>query len=270
MVLSPIGYRAVARALQIIAPLLPGGHVPSANGGQFWVLRLGLYELERRKEQADDWAWMIDHTMHSGNGKCFLVVGVRLSVWNAQRLAALEEDPQASFALKHEDLSVFAIERMDSSTGEVVHQRLEELAEATGITPCCILSDQGADVRRAARLFCQAEGRSTVVRHDIAHAAATRFAEATKLRGALHIRIEKRIPMGGGLGGGSSNAASVLLALPALTGKILPTAEMLKIAASLGSDVPFFLLGGAAIALGRGEELYPAPDFPPLRGCDRA
>jgi hypothetical protein len=172
MSLSAIGFRATARALEIMAPLLPEGGAPSANGGQLWLLRMGLFELQRAKEQADDWVWMIDHTIQSGDGKCFLVVGVRLSDWNAKRLAALQSDPEGSFALAHQDLSVFAIEHMESSTGEAVHQQLEQLSQDTGITPCCILSDQGGDVRSAARRFGAADDRSTVVVHDIAHAVA--------------------------------------------------------------------------------------------------
>ncbi len=101
---------------------------------------------------------------------------------------------------------------------------------------------------------------------NLAHRAAVAFLERAKVRGSVSIAISKSIPMGGGLGGGSSNAASVLLALPALTGKTLPLVELMDLAGGLGSDVPFFLLGGAAIALGRGEELYPAPAFPALSG----
>ena len=76
----------------------------------------------------------------------------------------------------------------------------------------------------------------------------------------LRIRLTKRIPMGGGLGGGSSNAAAMLLALPPLLNKRLPFEKLLELAAELGSDVPFFLMGGTAIGLGRGTELYPLPD----------
>ncbi len=72
--------------------------------------------------------------------------------------------------------------------------------------------------------------------------------------------LDKRIPMGAGLGGGSSNAAAVLTALPALAGKQLPVEERVRLAESLGSDVPFFLYGGTAVGLGRGTELYPLPD----------
>jgi 4-diphosphocytidyl-2-C-methyl-D-erythritol kinase len=89
--------------------------------------------------------------------------------------------------------------------------------------------------------------------------AARAYAEAVSLRGRLHLSIEKRIPPGGGLGGGSSDAAATLLALPALTGRPLPFPALASLALALGSDVPFFLHGGAALGLGRGEELYPLP-----------
>ncbi|MEP7362626.1 MAG: 4-(cytidine 5'-diphospho)-2-C-methyl-D-erythritol kinase [Acidobacteriota bacterium] len=87
--------------------------------------------------------------------------------------------------------------------------------------------------------------------------AARGLAEATNLKGTLEITLTKRIPMGGGLGGGSTDAAAVLLAVPALTGRGLTAARLHELAAGLGSDVPFFLGGGTALGLGRGEELYP-------------
>ena len=69
LAVSSIGYRPAARALRIVAPMLPGGRFPSANGGQFWLLRMGLSELRRPKERADDWVWLIDHTIQTGHGK---------------------------------------------------------------------------------------------------------------------------------------------------------------------------------------------------------
>jgi 4-diphosphocytidyl-2-C-methyl-D-erythritol kinase len=74
--------------------------------------------------------------------------------------------------------------------------------------------------------------------------------------------IRKRIPLGAGLGGGSSDAAAVLIALPALAGKHIPRPELVRLAESLGSDVPFFLQGGTALGLGCGSEIYPLPDLP--------
>ena len=98
-----------------------------------------------------------------------------------------------------------------------------------------------------------------------ARAAQALFGEMG-IGGAVHIGIEKRIPMGAGLGGGSSDAAAVLLALPVLAGRVVPLSRLLALAAPLGSDVPFFLLGGTSLGLGRGEELYPLADFPALPG----
>lgn len=92
--------------------------------------------------------------------------------------------------------------------------------------------------------------------------AADLVLRALKAKCQLRIRLTKRIPMGGGLGGGSSNAAAMLLALPVLLKKKIPLEKLLELAAELGSDVPFFLIGGAAVGLGRGTELYPLPDSP--------
>jgi len=86
--------------------------------------------------------------------------------------------------------------------------------------------------------------------------------DALKLKATVNFKLLKKIPMGAGLGGGSSNAAAVLLSLPALARKPLPAAQLIQMAETLGSDVPFFLLGGTAMALGRGTELYPLPDLP--------
>jgi 4-diphosphocytidyl-2-C-methyl-D-erythritol kinase len=91
--------------------------------------------------------------------------------------------------------------------------------------------------------------------------AAQAVLDAMKLHGRVGFVLQKRIPMGGGLGGGSSNAASVLLALPVLAGRILPFEKLIEIGAQLGSDVPFFLSGGTAMALDRGTELYDLADI---------
>ncbi len=83
----------------------------------------------------------------------------------------------------------------------------------------------------------------------------------------VHIHIDKRLPVQGGLGAGSANAVAALLALESeLAGHgiaPLPGPEKLRIAAFVGSDVPLFLIGGAVLGVGRGEEVYPLPDIPP-------
>jgi 4-diphosphocytidyl-2-C-methyl-D-erythritol kinase len=100
--------------------------------------------------------------------------------------------------------------------------------------------------------------------------AARLVMEAMRATGRIEMRLTKRIPMGAGLGGGSSDAAAVLLALPALVGRALGhTMDLPKLSAlgeQLGSDVPFFLLGGTAVGIGRGSEVFPLPDAPSQQG----
>jgi 4-diphosphocytidyl-2-C-methyl-D-erythritol kinase len=98
---------------------------------------------------------------------------------------------------------------------------------------------------------------------NLAAKAARMVLDAMRLTGRIRVSLEKRIPMGSGLGGGSSDAASILLALPALAGSRLPMPTLARLAGELGSDVPFFLHGGTALGLGRGEELYPLEGPPP-------
>ena len=90
--------------------------------------------------------------------------------------------------------------------------------------------------------------------------AAHAVLDQMKVAGHVRFGLQKNIPMGGGLGGGSSNAAAVLLALPVLAGKWVPMERLMWMAHELGSDVPFFLEGGTQLGLGRGGELYPLPD----------
>jgi len=91
--------------------------------------------------------------------------------------------------------------------------------------------------------------------------AARLCLDQLRLTGKLEMRLDKKIPMGAGLGGGSSDAAAVLLALPVLAGGEIPVQRLIGIGRELGSDVPFFLLGGRAVGAGRGTELYPLTDL---------
>jgi len=90
---------------------------------------------------------------------------------------------------------------------------------------------------------------------NLAGRAAELFLEKTGLTKALAIKIDKSIPVGAGLGGGSSNAASVLMALNEMLDTGLPDDELKKMGSEIGSDVPFFILKGPAVATGRGEVL---------------
>ena len=85
---------------------------------------------------------------------------------------------------------------------------------------------------------------------------------ALQAKGRVAVEIEKKLPVQGGLGGASSNAVAALLGLERALKKALPTAERLKIAEEVGSDLPLFLVGGTVLGVGRGEQVYPLEDLP--------
>ena len=92
---------------------------------------------------------------------------------------------------------------------------------------------------------------------NLAHRAAEELRRFAGISKGVTITITKRIPVAGGLGGGSSNAAVVLIGLDRLWRLGLGTARLHPLARRLGADVPYFLMGGTALGLGRGDEVYP-------------
>jgi 4-diphosphocytidyl-2-C-methyl-D-erythritol kinase len=102
---------------------------------------------------------------------------------------------------------------------------------------------------------------------NLVHRAATAFLEAAGIREGLDIHLEKRIPLAAGMGGGSGNAATALLGLNEMFGLPLAPARLHELAACLGSDVPFFLQDGPALALGRGERVESLAPFRALQAA---
>ena len=151
-------------------------------------------------------------------------------------------------------------------TLDVLGKRPDGFHEIRSIFQTISLGDQlEIDCERSRRTEISIECEP-VIPDNIINRAAEAVLEEVKLRASVRFRLRKRIPMGGGLGGGSSNAAAVLLALPALLGKRIDAERLLAVATSLGSDVPFFLLGGTALVMGRGEEVHPFPQPKPSWG----
>jgi 4-diphosphocytidyl-2-C-methyl-D-erythritol kinase len=111
------------------------------------------------------------------------------------------------------------------------------------------------------RLTCNHPGVPTDSRNT-AWRMVERALERLGIAAEVHIEIDKRLPVQGGLGAGSANAAAALIGLERELGVSLPGADRLALAAEIGSDVPLFLIGGAVLGLGRGEEVFPLPDFP--------
>lgn len=116
------------------------------------------------------------------------------------------------------------------------------------------------------QLTCNERSLPTDSRNLVYRAAAA-FLERAGIKEGVRLRLEKRIPLAAGLGGGSGNAATTFLGLNELFGAPLSPAQLHELAASLGSDIPFFLQTKPGLATGRGERVQPLDWFPALRGA---
>jgi 4-diphosphocytidyl-2-C-methyl-D-erythritol kinase len=173
---------------------------------------------------------------------------MRASRWRAARVAS-----QAKVNLF---LRVLAREPNGYHRIETLFCRLD-LADAISIRPT-----NGPRTLDVGGIAIPAAGLGPVEK-NLAWRAAVAYSERTGWPGGFTIELDKRIPVGGGLGGGSSNAGAVLHALNALAPNALHTDELLQIAASLGADVPFLTTTAAlALATGRGERLISLPALP--------
>ena len=152
--------RGASRVFEIISSFLGLGQLsPSWYSGRLWLLRIGYYKLCREKEIADDWIWIIDHTIQIGNEKCLVILGIRQSSL-----------PSAELYLNHEDVEPIALLPVKKSNGKVVYQQLEQAIEKTGV-PREIISDHGTDVKSGIERFCQ-EHEQTCFIYDIKHKVA--------------------------------------------------------------------------------------------------
>lgn len=136
-----------------------GGAVGSYCSVRLWLLRLGLYRLRALQERADDWMWIIDHTMQLGERKCSIIVGLRQSAWQAEERC-----------LSHADVQVIDLQPVTTSTGEQVYQQLEAATAKTGV-PRAIVSDGGRDLRKGINQFLAAHAQTTWL-YDIKHKTA--------------------------------------------------------------------------------------------------
>jgi hypothetical protein len=152
--------RGAERTLSLISTFFNINYAtPSWYTGRIWLLRLGYYKLTRPKEKADDWIWIVDHSIQWGKEKCLVILGVRQS-----KLA------DAETILCHEDVEPLALFPVTQSNGDIVYQQLEETVSKTGV-PKQIVCDHGTDVKSGIEQFCR-KFTDMVFVYDITHKAA--------------------------------------------------------------------------------------------------
>ncbi len=144
---------------------------------------------------------------------------------------------------------------------EVLGRRSDGFHEIRSVMQAVDLADR-IEIRPAPELTVSCDCPDLEGERNLVWRAARDLAACGGKAPAAEITVSKRIPVGMGLGGGSSDAAAVLLALNEFWELKLPLASLAEIAAGLGSDVPYFLWGGAALSTGRGELVEPLPSRP--------
>ena len=150
--------RGAARSLAIVCQEATEA-CPSLWSIRNWVFRLGLFEVQRPKPWARDWALILDHTIQVGAHKALLVVGVQLEEWDSH-----------GCELGHQDVAVLALEICQQSNGQKVLQTLEQIREQIG-GPRLLVSDAGSDLKKAAESFCERHDHTDWI-PDVSHRMA--------------------------------------------------------------------------------------------------
>lgn len=137
-------YRGVEKTFELYKDLLAA---PSFSSIRKWLVRLGLYELNREKERRDDWIFIVDLTVELGTEKGLVVLGV------SQQLLEQVVFPSRR-GLQHQDVQILAVEILRSTKGEVIEQKLAEITQKFG-RPKQIIADRGSDIKRGIKLYKQ-------------------------------------------------------------------------------------------------------------------
>jgi hypothetical protein len=152
--------------------------VASYYSVRLWLLRLGLYQLSRPKTRADDWMWIVDHTMQLGERKCLIIVAIRQSAWDAE-----------DRVLSHEDVELIDLVPVTESNGDVVFRQLKAAVAKTGV-PRAITSDGGPDLHRGIALFRKIHP-TTAWLYDIKHKTACLLKHALEGDASWQTFVEK-------------------------------------------------------------------------------
>ena len=129
-------FRNISSAMKVLLDEEKLDRAPTHETCIQWDLKIGLHKLNRPKDTASDWCWIIDHVIAQGSIKCLAVMGVRCDVL-MQR---------SNWTLTLQDLEPFGLIPMHSSTGEEVSKALYQISQKTAVVPSSILSDRGSDL----------------------------------------------------------------------------------------------------------------------------
>ncbi len=128
-----------------------------------WFLKLGLFQLQKEKEKRSDWIFIIDTILEQGQKKCVLILGLSHQKW-AEKLQSDQKN------LQHHDLEVLAIEVVETTKGEIISSKINQLANTVG-KPLQIVSDHGSDLKKGIELYIT-ENPEIIYTYDFTHQIA--------------------------------------------------------------------------------------------------
>ena len=151
-----LSLRGAAYVFRLFDPWFNGG-TPCYTVIQNWVLRLGLYNLNKAKEKRDDWVYILDHTIEFGQKKCLLILGVTLEAYRKNKCK-----------ITHKDVEVLGIYITQKADALSVTDSLLKCAKITGI-PVQIISDHGSNIWKGINEFIASASRKIIQTYDVTH-----------------------------------------------------------------------------------------------------
>lgn len=159
-------FRGCLRYFEVFAQFfsLP---TPSFSSIRNWLLRAGLYELQKKPEKRNDWIFIADMTIKLGTAKCLVILGIT-------KATLKEVMARPGFkGLTHKDVEVLSVEILFQSNGEIIEQCLNELSQKIGV-PIQIIADHGSDLSKGIRLFIL-KNPNVIDTHDVTHYMALKL-----------------------------------------------------------------------------------------------
>ncbi len=161
-IVSSTSWRGIENNFKLLAQFfsIP---TPSYNTIRQWFLKLGLFELQKPKNRRNDWIFIIDTTWGQGQKKCFLILGLPYKIWN-------KKVQNNYYNLQFKDVTVLSLEVLNVTNGEVIAEKIKDLAENVG-HPLQIISDHGPDLKKGIELYLK-DNPEVIYTYDFTHQVA--------------------------------------------------------------------------------------------------
>ena len=154
-----LSLRGTSYVFKLFEPWFNGG-TPCHTVIQNWVLRLGLYNLNKAKEKRNDWVYILDHTIEFGQKKCLLILGI-----------TLENFRKKNFKITHKDVEVLSVGIETKADALSVTKSLQECAKKTG-DPIQIISDHGSNIWKGINEYVVSTSKNIIQTYDVTHKAS--------------------------------------------------------------------------------------------------